>query len=129
MKKILLVLVSVIGICLFANAQTQRCEIKPGTYMEVKAYLVDGGRLKCEARFKGERPYPKSGTAQVTVYYVDKSGYDNSETITLIYKRSNETGQMCNKEKPQCYWYGNNYNVHWIKDIKIKPYACDYDRY
>lgn len=79
MKKLLLVLIALMGIGFGAKAQS--CEVGDNTYVSVNASVSDG-KIVCTAYCYGDAK-PTSGTVYATVYYIDKNGNEGSEMISI----------------------------------------------
>lgn len=124
MKKILLVLVALIGIGFGANAQS--CDVGNGSYVSVDV-SISSGQIKCEAYCYGESK-PSSGTVYVTVYYIDKNGNDDSEMITIRWDGVYSNGRLYIdggvNHSDTSSWFGKEKNVSRIKDWKVSAGAC-----
>lgn len=118
MKKILLVLIALMGIGFSVNAQS--CEVGDDTYVAIQATVVDH-HIVCKATWNGANT-PSSGTVYATVYYINTDGEEDSEMITidwndayangLLYKGNNNT------------WNGYSENVQRIKRWEVSAGAC-----
>ena len=127
MKKILLVLVDLIGIGFGANAQS--CEVGDDTYVAVSASVTGGNQIKCTASHYGSN-VPTSGTVYVTVYYVNTSGEEDSEMITIDWR--SVKGESLAKDDyghgNSYYWLGSNENVARIRRWEVSAGACRIER-
>ena len=128
MKKILLVLIALMGIGFGAKAQS--CDVGNDTYVAVNAY-VDKGKIVCSASYYGSN-VPTSGTVYATVYYVNKNGNEDYEMITInwsvadngkLYKYKNRSNGVEDKT-----WTGSNTNVETIRRWEVSAGACRIER-
>ena len=102
MKKILLVLIALMGIGFGAKAQS--CEVGKDTYVSVNASVQDG-KIDCTAYCYGDAK-ATSGTVYATVYYIDENLWyiiDNScfikENLSGIFYLETKCNQYgyCNR--------------------------------
>lgn len=128
MKKILLVLIALMGIGFGAKAQS--CDVGNDTYVAVNAY-VDNGKIVCSASYYGSN-VPTSGTVYATVYYVNKNGNEDYEMITInwsvadngkLYRYKNRSNGVEDKT-----WKGSNTNVETIRRWEVSAGACRIER-
>lgn len=128
MKKILLVLIALMGIGFGAKAQS--CEVGNDTYVAVNAY-VDDGKIVCSASYYGSN-VPTSGTVYATVYYVNKNGSEDYEMITINWATT-KGSSLCkynntNNGVSDCSWKGSNRNVATIRRWEVSAGACRIER-
>ena len=119
MKKLLLLLITFLGIGFAAKAQS--CEVGDGTYVAVNA-TVSRGYIKCTANYYGDN-VPTSGTVYVTVYYIDKDGNEDYEVITLSWNIVNNSTLQHGLD---AYWEGKQDNVARIKRWEVSAGACQF---
>ena len=127
MKKVLLVLIALMGIGFGARAQS--CEVGDDTYVAVSASVTGGNQIKCTASHYGSN-VPTSGTVYVTVYYVNTSGEEDSEMITIDWRCVK--GESLAKNNygygESYYWLGSNTNVARIRRWEVSAGACRIER-
>ena len=126
MKKILLVLIALMGIGFGAKAQS--CEVGDDTYVAVNASVSDN-HIKCTASYYGSN-VPKSGTVYATVYYVNTNGEEDSELIAIDWAATNGSSlKKYARCESQCYsWEGSNTNVARIRSWEVSAGACRIER-
>ncbi len=117
MKKILLVLIALMGIGFSANAQS--CEVGDDSYVAVKAWVNRDSQIECNATWHGLNA-PTSGTVYVTVYYVDTNGNEESAMISIYWDRL--SGNYL--QGPNATWKGADKNVARIKRWEVSAGAC-----
>lgn len=126
MKKMLLVLIALMGIGFSAKAQS--CEVGDDTYVAVNAW-VDNGKIKCSASYYGSN-VPKSGTVYATVYYVNTNGQEEYEMITISWIAAVD-GRLYNfysRAASDGTWKGSNTNVSTIRRWEVSAGACRIQR-
>lgn len=117
MKKLIIVLIAMIGFAFAAKAQS--CYIGDDTYVSVNAY-VEGGKIKCTANSYGEGT-PTSGTVYATVYYIDGNAQERSEMIAIQWS-SVVRGQLT--KSTGSVWEGQHTNVAMITKWETSAGAC-----
>ena len=126
MKKILLVLITLMGISFAAKAQS--CQIaNDGTYIAVDAF-VSGQKIECNATCYGSSQ-PTSGTIYVTVYFKDNKGNDDEEMITIQWTENKDgiLGYISGQCYPYCRsWKGRQSNVDRIIRWEVSAGACQF---
>lgn len=126
MKKLIIVLIAMIGFAFAAKAQS--CYIGDDTYVSVNAY-VEGGKIKCTAKSYGEGT-PTSGTVYATVYYIDGNAQERSEMIAIQWSNHSETNLCrCSCGIDSCkIWEGQHTNVAMITKWETSAGACRIER-
>ena len=126
MKKMLLILIALMGIGFGAKAQS--CEVGDDTYVAVQA-SVEYNRIYCSASYYGSN-VPASGTVYVTVYYVNTKGEQDSEMIAIDWAATNGSSlKKYDRCQSNCYkWEGSNTNVARIRSWEVSAGACRIER-
>ena len=119
MKKILLVLVALMGIGFSANAQS--CEVGDDTYVAVQATVNNSHQIECQATWNGSNT-PTSGTVYATVYYINTDGEEDSEMITINWTSANKNGYL--HHDTGFTWKGHSKNVQRIRRWEVSAGAC-----
>ena len=117
MKKILLVLIALMGIGLSASAQS--CEVGDDTYVAVQV-TVNVSTIICKANCYGSNT-PTSGTVYVTVYYINTNGEEDSQMITITWDKVNGKSLFHGDRNE---WYGETSNAQRIKSWEVSAGAC-----
>ena len=121
MKKILLVLIALMGIGFGAKAQS--CEVGDNTYVSVNASVSDG-KIVCTAYCYGDAK-PTSGTVYATVYYVDKNRNEGSEMISIRWSSVDKDNQL---RGDGTRWYGAHSNIARVTRWEVSAGACRIER-
>ena len=121
MKKILLVLIALMGIGFGAKAQS--CDVGDNTYVAVNAW-VDDGIIVCSAKCYGDGK-PTSGSVYATVYYIDKNGNEGSEMISISW--TNVNGDTL-QDGPYPTWKGSHTDVARVTRWEVSAGACRIER-
>ena len=125
MKKILLVLIALMGIGFGAKAQS--CDIGNNSYVSVDVTITNSNMISCSAYCYGDSK-PSSGTVYVTVYYINTNGEDDSEMITIRWDGVSGNGRLYidgGVNHSDTYnWLGKEKNVSRIKGWKVSAGAC-----
>ena len=124
MKKILLVLVTLMGIGFGAKAQS--CVVGDNSYVAVRA-SVNHNQIVCTATWEGENT-PTSGTVYATVYYIDLNGEETYEMITIRWVKANPSGNLVRDNIGNTGWYGSQRNVKRILRWEVSAGACQIQR-
>ena len=122
MKKMLLVLIALMGISFAAKAQS--CDVGQNTYVAVDA-SVNNGKIVCSGYCYGDA-IPASGTVYATVYYVDKKGNEGSEMITIRWDYVYNNQLVHNPNSTE--WKGNQTNIARITKWEVSAGACRIER-
>ena len=121
MKKILLVLIALMGIGFGAKAQS--CDVGDNTYVGVDA-SVKSNKIVCTANYYGDN-IPKSGMVYVTCYYINTNGEEDSEMITIQWNDA-KNGRLGVREYGtyRVQWGGHAQNVKSIRRWEVSAGAC-----
>lgn len=122
MKKMLLVLIALMGIGFGAKAQS--CEVGDNTYVAVSAWVNNSGHIVCSASCYGEGK-PTSGTVYATVYYIDKNGNEGSEMFSISWNGANGDALLHGSEST---WKGQHANVERVTRWEVSAGACRIER-
>ena len=117
MKKVLLVLIALMGIGFGAKAQS--CEVGENTYVAVRAWVNSDSKIECSASCYGDAK-PTSGTVYATVYYIDKNGNEGSEMISINW--SSIDGDRIGGSSAT--WTGYHTNIARITRWEVSAGAC-----
>lgn len=123
MKKILLVLIALMGIGFGAKAQS--CEVGDDTYVAVRAYVNDNNRIECQATWNGSNT-PTSGTVYATVYYINTDGEEEYEMISIGWIKADTNGFLYRSGGRT--WTGSQSNVKRILRWEVSAGACRIER-
>lgn len=123
MKKILLVLIALMGIGFGAKAQS--CDVGQNTYVAVDASVNKSGQIECTGYCYGDA-IPASGTVYATVYYIDKKGNEGSEMITIRWDYVYDNQLVHNPNSH--VWKGNQNNIARITRWEVSAGACRIER-
>lgn len=123
MKKILLVLIALMGISFGVKAQS--CDVGQDTYVSVNASVSDG-KIECTAYCYGDAK-PTSGTVYATVYYIDKNGNEGSEMISIRWDRVSNSNQLY-RDGSGAKWLGQHTNIARITRWEVSAGACRIER-
>ncbi len=123
MKKILLVLIALMGIGFGAKAQS--CDVGDDTYVAVDTQVTGGNQIKCTASYYGSN-VPTSGTVYATVYYINTNGEEDSEMITITWRcvKGSSLAKNDYGYGESYYWLGSNKNVARIRRWEVSAGAC-----
>lgn len=130
MKKFLLVLVVLIGVCFSANAQKQSrfINLPKGGNIEVTAHLSNVRQIVCRG-YCNSTIMPVSGTIYITISYVDKNGNNASDRIKMYFDSIGADGwgnKNALKYDYQPVWYGKDCDIRKITDFKIENGGISY---
>ena len=124
MKKMLLVLIALLGFGLGVKAQS--CTISnDGTYVavEVCSKCGYGEKLFCKAYCFGDS-IPKSGIVYVTVYYINTEGEEDSEMITIQWNNVSGNRLQYGTGSHGGDYVGERQNVQRVVTWKVEAGAC-----
>ena len=125
MKKILLVLIALMGIGFGAKAQS--CEVGADTYVAVQVSVNNSNQIVCQATWNGSNT-PTSGTVYVTVYYINTAGDEDSEMITIDWRQARSDGYLYQTSDGVKRWYGSQFDVKRVKRWEVSAGACRIER-